>query len=645
MIAGAASWLAAWWRALTADWRLLLAIAATYHLFLLFAQFGFLEQLQGALPPGEVQLAMAAMGLTGLASSLATGRALSRRGAEASWVRWGLVTAAAVAAATPLATARTPLVLLAAAVGGSIGGLTVALAGALGKLSASGRPARIAAAGTGLGYLLSNLPPLFSGSTTLRALAPAALALVAAGLAPRAATVEAAARALRRVPALAAATVAFLCLVGLDAAAFAIVHATPELAALSWNGGGWTLAQGGIHLLAAIAAGEWLERDGWQGLLATTWLLFAAGFALLAAGGVAARGGAWLYATGISLYSVALVAFPAATAPGRGAPGPRAGVLFGVSGWLGSALGVGMAQDLGRLPPVAVLAAGGGLGAALLLPRLGAAWRSGRVATWAAPLLVGIAAVTGAWPDAVPPAESSPIARGRAVYIAEGCLHCHSQYVRPGSADETLWGPSRALDRSERPPLVGMRRQGPDLANVGLRRSDYWQEAHLRDPRALVPGSRMPAYAHLFAGEGRRGRDLVAYLGSLGGGHGEERARQIAALPAELPAAPPSAERGGELFARYCAACHGARGRGDGALAAPIARPAMNLAKGGFVRVAATGDAAEQRRELARLVRFGAPPTSMPGHEWLSAEELADLVEFVLALKPDRPAPEAREQP
>jgi hypothetical protein len=36
--------------------------------------------------------------------------------------------------------------------------------------------------------------------------------------------------------------------------------------------------------------------------------------------------------------------------------------------------------------------------------------------------------------------------------------------------------------------------------------------------------------------------------------------------------------------------------------------------------------------ELARLVRFGAPGSPMPGHEWLSAQQVADLVAWLHVL-------------
>jgi cytochrome c oxidase cbb3-type subunit 2 len=116
-----------------------------------------------------------------------------------------------------------------------------------------------------------------------------------------------------------------------------------------------------------------------------------------------------------------------------------------------------------------------------------------------------------------PPMPEDLVALGRRVYVSEGCIHCHSQYVRPVGRDTELWGarttPGQAL--SQEPVLIGNRRQGPDLANVGLRRDAGWNRLHLTAPAAVVPGSRMPSYRHLVEGDGTRGEALLAYLDSL----------------------------------------------------------------------------------------------------------------------------------
>jgi cytochrome c oxidase cbb3-type subunit II len=91
-------------------------------------------------------------------------------------------------------------------------------------------------------------------------------------------------------------------------------------------------------------------------------------------------------------------------------------------------------------------------------------------------------------------------ARGRDVYVGEGCSYCHTQFVRP-LAQDRVWGrASVAGDYAySTPQLLGTERTGPDLSNIGARQpSNVWQSIHLYEPRALVNGSIMPAYPWLF---------------------------------------------------------------------------------------------------------------------------------------------------
>jgi cytochrome c oxidase cbb3-type subunit 2 len=90
-------------------------------------------------------------------------------------------------------------------------------------------------------------------------------------------------------------------------------------------------------------------------------------------------------------------------------------------------------------------------------------------------------------------------APGRRVYIAHGCLYCHSQQVRPenfGADVDRGWGSRRSVPRDylfDKPPLMGTQRTGPDLANIGARQpSAQWHHLHLYDARLVSPGSIMP---------------------------------------------------------------------------------------------------------------------------------------------------------
>ena len=88
---------------------------------------------------------------------------------------------------------------------------------------------------------------------------------------------------------------------------------------------------------------------------------------------------------------------------------------------------------------------------------------------------------------------------GRDIYVREGCYLCHSQMIRPLRDEVERYGHYSLAAESmyDRPFQWGSKRTGPDLARVGGKYSDAWHRDHLRDPRSVVPGSIMPAYAFL----------------------------------------------------------------------------------------------------------------------------------------------------
>jgi len=115
--------------------------------------------------------------------------------------------------------------------------------------------------------------------------------------------------------------------------------------------------------------------------------------------------------------------------------------------------------------------------------------------------------------EPVPPTPSAGVYNdaqlaGRAVYIREGCVYCHTQQVRRIEVETGTVrvkgdiGPeSVAGDYAfQKPVLWGTERQGPDLARVASRppgNSRDWQVEHLRNPQLFNPGTLMPSYAHL----------------------------------------------------------------------------------------------------------------------------------------------------
>ena len=116
---------------------------------------------------------------------------------------------------------------------------------------------------------------------------------------------------------------------------------------------------------------------------------------------------------------------------------------------------------------------------------------------------------------------------GRHEYVSLGCLYCHSQQVRSpafGSDNARGWGRASYPEdyAYDYPHLLGTMRTGPDLMNIGSRQpSRAWHYAHLYAPRAVTPGSVMPAFPILFtvkeqAGMGDEIVDLPPGAGPAG---------------------------------------------------------------------------------------------------------------------------------
>ncbi len=88
---------------------------------------------------------------------------------------------------------------------------------------------------------------------------------------------------------------------------------------------------------------------------------------------------------------------------------------------------------------------------------------------------------------------------GRDIYVREGCYTCHSQMIRTLVPDVLRYGDYSRLGESiyDHPYQWGSKRTGPDLARVGGKYPNVWHLRHMEDPRAISPGSIMPAYPWL----------------------------------------------------------------------------------------------------------------------------------------------------
>jgi mono/diheme cytochrome c family protein len=222
-------------------------------------------------------------------------------------------------------------------------------------------------------------------------------------------------------------------------------------------------------------------------------------------------------------------------------------------------------------------------------------------------------------PSALAASSLSPAERGRRVYISEDCARCHSEPAQMRS------DPS------------GIPRQGPDLFQVGARRSPLWLKMHLFNPREVSGSSVMPAYAFLFHDE--RGNDLVAYLSSL---HAPAAEQQISDekqwhLSAEA-ITQASAVEGPRLYSRLCATCHNPDGRTRITWQSSfLEQPAVLAA--GSLRVAQSASSQPLRFDhLAHIIKFGIPASDMAGHENLPDKEIASLILW-LTQDPAQPTP------
>ncbi len=593
--------------------RAALTVAAVYGYFLIFAQFSFVELLRsaGVESTGE-KLLLGLMAAAGVFAGFLT----AWRGPSSGMIRGALVCAGLAAVLSTTRPGYFGFALASILTGASLGAATVALAALLPGWC------RVAwvGLGTGLAYGACNLPWVFTGSPVEQAWIGAGFSLLGVVLVPGTAAANDEESSVCRPFPVWVVLLLFTALVWMDSAAFFIIQHAADLKSGTW-GGSMLWRNAAVHFLFAGGAGVWLARGSARWLPVLAWVLLSVA-ALLVNDESSRPVAAWIYPAAVSLYSTALVAWPgwfSGLKSDARAIAWRAAWLFAIAGWFGSANGIGMVQTLSRVPSGFVVAAGLAVVSALVLADIGR-WR-----IWLVIAATGVVSWMFGGVRVSP--MLSEVERGRLVYVSEGCLHCHSQYVRPGSPDESIWGGPRELDKvvGEQPVLIGNRRQGPDLTNIGSRRSPAWLKAHFIEPQTLVPRSAMPSYAHLFAD--RRGDDLVRYLSESG----RDRIEEVRGKAARWTPGPVTTREDGRLlFSKHCAACHGEGGLGDGPLAKRLSKPPANLVKGPFLW---TPPGEDLGTRVARVIKFGVPGSDMPGHEVMTDAQIMSLKDEVLGLR------------
>jgi cbb3-type cytochrome c oxidase subunit II len=197
-------------------------------------------------------------------------------------------------------------------------------------------------------------------------------------------------------------------------------------------------------------------------------------------------------------------------------------------------------------------------------------------------------------------------AAGRKLYIANGCVYCHSQSIR---AIDMGLGAERIAQAGDyvqdRPILLGSQRTGVDLSQEGGEHPDDWHLAHFANPRYTRPLSIMPAFAYL----GDDNIDtLTQYVQSLGLKNADERMnrqhywKQKATeayeagiefnahwlnvtivpegwrnVPNPYPTTDAGLARGRKIYQDFCIGCHGPVGDGMGPAQPWIYPPPYNF--------------------------------------------------------------------
>jgi cytochrome c oxidase cbb3-type subunit 2 len=607
-------------------WQGASLVAITYVYFLIFAQFAFLKRLAAfGVADTHLKSVMAAMAVGGILLSLLTPR-LNIWSSANLRLRAGLSASGIAAFLVLLPLGFAAAIAVSFLIGAGLGLLTVTLVTHLRLWIGDRNPLLAVGVGTGFGYLVCNFPGFFTASAEVQALSAGILCLVGIGITLLPASEPAEMREERPQAAISFYRVlaGFTALVWLDSAAFFIIQNTPALKAGTWQGTVHLWANGLLHLAAALASAWFLRRRGLSPVLTAAFVALGVACLLLLDPDRAMLASIF-YPIGVSLYSVALVAYPSLLAPAASTAerGRMAGWIYAIAGWTGSAMGIGMGQNLGHVPPAFVAAAG----AAILLPQLYKPLRQRARELWLTALVLLAAFSLDQFHNAVNALpQLTQVDRGRQVYISEGCIHCHSQYVRPNSTDVLMWGPVETIQklREENPPLIGNRRQGPDLSEVGARRSALWLKAHFYNPAQVSGSSIMPSYGFLFRDE--RGDDLVAYLESL---HATDTSQHLAQerqwQPSAAAVAQASATDGERLYQHDCANCHSTDGPVRRAWQSSFKRLPPDLATGPYFYLPPSGFEKRRTIRLEQIAKFGIPGTDMPGHEYLSDGDIASI--------------------
>lgn len=338
------------------SWRAVVLIAATYFYFLIFAQFGFLHRVAEVVGADYWNVVLGAMGLSGAVGAIWTAFKF-KAGQGRQWLLVSFIGAAGGALFAAIGTHSSILFVSAMVSGFFLAMLTTSLVGVLAVTLPVQGVGLICGIGTGVAYFFSNVPVFFNAPSLVHCLLAVGGCVIGVSVVPSAreaydgAVVSmSGSGGSPQMPhaRLLAWVLIFLVLVWSDSAAFTQIQETPELKAASWSGTWQLWAIACIHLFTAILGGVLMDSRRTKTVYASAFVGLFCGLLGLQAHWLGVLP-ACVYAAAVSFYSTALVAFALVQRDGV-PPVWRAGIVFGISGWFGSGMGIGMLHDLGKVP-------------------------------------------------------------------------------------------------------------------------------------------------------------------------------------------------------------------------------------------------------------------------------------------------------
>jgi mono/diheme cytochrome c family protein len=160
----------------------------------------------------------------------------------------------------------------------------------------------------------------------------------------------------------------------------------------------------------------------------------------------------------------------------------------------------------------------------------------------------------------------------------------------------------------------------PDLRNTPRRTRD-WYLAYFVDPRALLPYSFMPSFAHL---PGEDADALIAFLQRLN--RGVKVANPEPVPSNEIPAVPANLgtyRAGQTLYTTYCLGCHGVSGNGGGTVGHLFSPEPRDFTDGAWM-------SKQSENYLFSVITVGKPNTAMPGFkDILNPAERAQVLRYI----------------